>query len=80
SIDGILTDKDKTTIIFAPAKADAIAGEYRIPAGITAIGNGAFLDCNGLTKLTIPNTVTTIGELAFYDCDDVEEVIFEGTG
>lgn len=80
SIDGILTDKDKTTIIFAPAKADAIAGEYRIPAGITAIGNGAFLDCNGLTKLTIPNTVTTIGELAFYDCDDIEEVIFEGDG
>ncbi len=35
---------------------------------VTAIGQYAFYDCNGLTNVTIPNTVTSIGEYAFYNC------------
>lgn len=37
-----------------------------LPAGLTAISAGAFLDCVNLHTVTIPSTVTTIEELAFY--------------
>lgn len=51
-----------------------ITGELKIPSvidgyAVTAIGNGAFSDCNGFTgTLFIPENIKTIGELAFSDC------------
>ena len=37
---------------------------------VTAIGNYAFYDCDGLTgSLTIPNSVITVGACAFAGCD-----------
>lgn len=36
-----------------------------IEEGITSIGNNLFVDCNGLTSVTIPATVTSIGGAAF---------------
>ena len=35
---------------------------------VTRIGNDAFLECSGLTSVTIPNSVTSIGSRAFADC------------
>ncbi len=35
---------------------------------VTAIGNGTFYGCSGLTSLTIPNSVTYIGQEAFSGC------------
>lgn len=36
---------------------------------VTAIGEEAFYECDGLTgSLTIPNSVTSIGDYAFYKC------------
>lgn len=35
---------------------------------VTEIGSEAFLDCSGLTSVTIPNTVTEIGYYAFDNC------------
>jgi len=32
------------------------------PYSVTSIGNSAFLNCSGLTSVTIPNSVTSIGE------------------
>ena len=36
---------------------------------VTAIGKGAFYDCDGMTSVTIPSSVTTIGKGAFSECD-----------
>ena len=39
-----------------------------IKDGVTSIGENAFLNCSGLTSLTIPNSVTSIGMWAFLNC------------
>ncbi len=45
-----------------------------IPNSVTAIGNGAFQDCYGLTSITIPNSVTSIGYAAFRGCSGLTSV------
>ena len=36
--------------------------------GTSEIFDGAFLNCKGLTSMTIPNSVKRIGESAFSGC------------
>ena len=38
------------------------AGHVDVPAGYTAIGEGAFEDCSSLVSIILPGTLTTIGE------------------
>ncbi len=45
-----------------------------IPNTVTAIGDYAFQDCNGLTSIVIPNSVTSIGFESFFSCKDLTEV------
>ncbi len=35
---------------------------------VTGIGYAAFVECSGLTSITIPEGVTSIGQDAFFDC------------
>ena len=53
-------------------------GALEIPASVmiednayavTSIGESAFVNCLGLTSVTIPASVTKIGREAFYDCE-----------
>lgn len=41
---------------------------------ITAIGDYAFLNCTGISELTIPDSVRSIGEGAFADCRSMESI------
>jgi len=55
SIDGVLFNKDGTTLIMFPyGKGDS----YIIPEGVTSIGDSAFY--YSVTNLTIPSSVTSI--------------------
>jgi len=65
SLDGVLFDKNKTTLIQYPCGK---IGDYVIPNSVTTIGDEAFGECTGLTSITIPNSVTTIGFDAFFRC------------
>ena len=66
SIDGILYDKDKTTIITCPKGK---TGSINIPEGVKSIGNNAFYRCSGLTSVNIPEGVVNIGSWAFEGCN-----------
>ena len=63
SKEGVLFNKEKTKLIQYPAGREG--SSYTIPAGVTAIGDGAFEDCVNLTDLTIPDAVTSVGSSAF---------------
>ena len=72
SEDGILFNKDKTTLICYPAGKPQL--EYTIPSSVTVIGVNAFAYCDALTQLTIPSSVTSIGEWAFDGCTALAEM------
>ena len=72
SKNGVLFNKDKTTIIWYPASKTGAT--YTIPNSVTSIGERAFYYCSGLTAVTIPNSVTSIGDYAFADCRGLASV------
>lgn len=45
-----------------------------IPNSVTAIGDGAFSSCSGLTSINIPNSVTSIGSSAFWGCSGLTSI------
>ena len=72
SENGILFNKDKTTIVCYPAGKTETT--YTIPNSVTSIGGSAFSGCSGLTSVTIGNSVTSIGSSAFYNCRGLTSV------
>lgn len=77
SIDGVLFNKDITTLIQYPIGNTRT--EYTIPNNVTTIGVFAFYACKYLISITIPNSVTRIENDAFYDCSFLTSITFEGT-
>ncbi len=71
-IDGVLFNKDTTTLMQYPAGKMDIS--YMIPDSVTTIGADAFRCCGSLTAVTIPDGVTTIGESAFNWCTSLTAV------
>ena len=69
SENGVLFNKDKTTILCYPAGKTGTT--YTIPNSVTSIDGSAFSGCSGLTTVTIPNSVTTIGNDAFSHCNNL---------
>ncbi|MDH8702740.1 hypothetical protein M2138_002111 [Dysgonomonadaceae bacterium PH5-43] len=70
SLDGVLFDKNKTTLLKYPRGKQ---GAYSIPNTVASIGDNAFEYCN-LTSVTIPNSVKTISISAFSNCSDLTEL------
>ena len=72
STDGVLFNKDKTSLIQYPGGKQ---GEYAIPNSVTSIGEGAFMGCAGLTSIEIPNSITSISSMVFDHCTSLSSVI-----
>ena len=71
SEDGVLFNKDKTTLIKCPARKK---DSYTIPNGVTTISDYAFSNCTELTNIIIPDSVTEIKNLAFYNCTGLTDI------
>ena len=69
SIDGILFDKNHTSLIHCPA---AKGCSVTIPDSVTTIAEEAFKGCKGLEAITIPANLTHIGRGAFYNCSGLK--------
>ena len=66
SIDGVLFDNNKTSLLRFPAGKTTSA--YSVPNSVTTIGQDAFEQCRCLTNVTIPNSVTSIEWGTFNGC------------
>lgn len=72
SVDGVLFDKNMSTIIRYPiGKTQA---SFTLPSGITTIGNDAFNDSR-LHSVTFPSSLIHIGEKAFWSCDGLSDIV-----
>jgi hypothetical protein len=72
SADDVLFNKDKTTLIKYPT---AKTGDYVVPSSVTKIERGGFLDCVGLTAVTLPEGLISIGSVGFSHCIGLTEVV-----
>ena len=54
------------------SSSGVVGGDF--PEGLTYIGEKAFLNCKGLTAITLPSTVETYGANIFYGCSNVTYV------
>lgn len=75
SLDGVLFDKNKTTLFQYP---EARIGSYTIPGSVTSIDSTAFDSCRSLTGIIIPNGVTSLGGSTFNDCRSLSSVTILG--
>ncbi len=72
-LEGVLFDKQQTTIILHPTKRDST---YIIPDGVTTIGSYAFYNNSKVIWVGIPEGVTTIEQGAFFNCSKLEDIEF----
>lgn len=70
--DGVLFNKDKSTII---SFRDKDITSYVIPDYVTSIGGDAFSGCESLTSLVIPDSVVSIGDGAFSFCESLKNIV-----
>lgn len=72
SIDGVLFNKDRTSLIRCPVSKK---GDYTIPSSVTTINYRAFLGCNDLNSVIIPSSVIKIYDGAFENCKSLKSVL-----
>ncbi|MCH5246415.1 MAG: leucine-rich repeat protein [Muribaculaceae bacterium] len=77
------TAKTKEGIWLPPSAGNNISGDLILPEKVTyngeqytltTIGEYGFIECSGLTSITIPNSVTSIGNSAFDGCSGLTKV------
>jgi hypothetical protein len=76
SENGILYDKNKSTLICVPC---AKKGILEVPASVSQIGDEACQECTHLEYVIIPRSVESIGTLAFDGCTGMTSVTIPNT-
>ncbi|MCK4552240.1 MAG: leucine-rich repeat protein, partial [Tenericutes bacterium] len=72
SIDGVLFDKDQTTLLIYPLGKSETS--YIIPDDVLRIGRLSFVGNLNLVSITLPYGLTYIDNWAFYECANLENV------
>lgn len=71
SLDGVLYNKNKTTLIFCPTSK---TGTFILPTSVTSIAKAAFNSCENITNITLPASLTSIGFNAFEGCSSLQSI------
>lgn len=71
SVDGILFDASKNTLIKCPAQK---SGQVVISADVKTIADIAFYKCKNLTSLVLPDSIETIEDYAFNQCTNLQSI------
>lgn len=74
SVDGVLFytgDKDEYILLTYPSGRQ---GAYAVPNGVTRLRENAFLDCVGLTSVSLPNTLMFIENHVFSGCSGLSSI------
>ncbi len=81
SSNSVYDSRNSCNAIIETSTNKLIAGckNSTIPSTVTAIGQDAFMYCNGLTSITIPSSVISIGEKAFWGCENLASATFKTT-
>lgn len=73
SKDGVLYNKNKTQLLYAPAIA-----KISIPSTVKAIADYSFYSNSNLKSVVIPSSVESIGEQAFGNCSNLAGLDIKG--
>jgi hypothetical protein len=65
-VDGVLYNKDKTTLIRVPRLYKET--HFVVPDGVTTIGKYALCNCDLIETIVMPDSVTTIVDYDFLEC------------
>ena len=69
--EGVLYNATKTKLISC---ATDKTGAFQMPSSVVEIGDYAFMNCEGLTSVSISNNVTSIAYASFMNCTALENV------
>ena len=69
SEDGVLYNKEKTTLIRYPIFNERES--FTVPESVRIIGDASFCNCDNLRNLVLPNGITEIQDFAFSACDRI---------
>lgn len=75
SVDGILFNKEKTSLISYPV--NKIEKSYTIPSGVSSIAIDAFKSNRNLMTINIPSSVKTIEGNPFLECTNLEKIVVD---
>ena len=76
SCDGVLYNKQQTTLITYPAGK---AGSFAIPDSVNTIGDYAFYNAEKMVAVIIPDHVVSIGDSAFRGCTSIQTLEIPGS-
>ena len=76
SINGILYNKDKTSLLRAP---EGIEGNIVIPSSVTTIAEHAFRNCRRITNIVLPDELSVIRASAFEGCANLTSINFSNS-
>lgn len=71
SVDGVVYDKEKKTLIFCPQGKTSV----KVPDGVQTIGESSFYGCKNLKSISLPDSLKTIEIGAFESCESLASVI-----
>ena len=72
-VNGCLLSSSRRELVFFPRTARSLS---LLPSSVEEIGEGAFICCNSLKRVTIRGRVKKVGSLAFASCRNLESVEF----